>query len=54
MLIFIPCLQDDTPRVYSTSPGPIPIMIAMDHIVVCCNDEGVFVITGQYYQLSIP
>ncbi|KAH0618808.1 hypothetical protein JD844_018292 [Phrynosoma platyrhinos] len=43
-LIFV--LQDDSPRVYPTSPGPIPIILAMDHIVVCCNDDGVFLITA--------
>ncbi|XP_042317829.1 UHRF1-binding protein 1 [Sceloporus undulatus] len=39
-------LKDDSPRVYPTSPGPIPIILAMDHIVVCCNDDGVFVVTA--------
>ncbi|XP_062997535.1 bridge-like lipid transfer protein family member 3A [Elgaria multicarinata webbii] len=39
-------LKDDSPRVYPTSPGPIPIVLAVGHIVVCCNDDGVFVITA--------
>ncbi|XP_061488313.1 bridge-like lipid transfer protein family member 3A [Rhineura floridana] len=39
-------LKDDTPRVYPTSPGPIPVILAVDHIVVCCNDDGVFFITA--------
>nr|XP_060629091.1 bridge-like lipid transfer protein family member 3A isoform X2 [Anolis sagrei ordinatus] len=39
-------LKDDSPRVYPTSPGPIPVILAMDHIVVCCNEDGVFCITA--------
>ncbi|XP_054835874.1 bridge-like lipid transfer protein family member 3A [Eublepharis macularius] len=39
-------LNDDSPRVYPTSPGPVPIILAVDHIVVWCNDDGVFFITA--------
>uniref|UniRef100_A0A8D0B1D5 Bridge-like lipid transfer protein family member 3A n=1 Tax=Salvator merianae TaxID=96440 RepID=A0A8D0B1D5_SALMN len=39
-------LKDDCPPVYPTSPGPIPIIIAMDHIIVHCSDEGVFFVTA--------
>lgn len=33
---------------YHTTPGPVPIILAMDHIVVHCKDDGIFFITGQY------
>ncbi|XP_044300545.1 UHRF1-binding protein 1 isoform X2 [Varanus komodoensis] len=39
-------LKDDSPRVYPTSPGPVPIILAVGHIIVSCNDDGVFVITA--------
>ncbi|KAM6454827.1 bridge-like lipid transfer protein family member 3A isoform 1-T1 [Liasis olivaceus] len=39
-------LKDDSPRVYPTSPGPVPIILAMDHIVVHCKDDGMFFITA--------
>lgn len=35
-------LKDDTPPIYPTSPGPIPIILAMEHIVVTRSDDGVF------------
>ncbi|NWZ17418.1 URFB1 protein, partial [Agelaius phoeniceus] len=38
-------LKDDTPPVYPTSPGPVPITLAMDHIVVRRRDDGVFYLT---------
>ncbi|XP_034978050.1 bridge-like lipid transfer protein family member 3A isoform X1 [Zootoca vivipara] len=37
-------LKDDSPRIYATSPGPVPLILAVDHIVVCCDDDGVFCI----------
>ncbi|NXU52593.1 URFB1 protein, partial [Turnix velox] len=40
-------LKDDSPRVYPTSPGPVPITLAVDHIVVKRRDDGVFYLTGQ-------
>uniref|UniRef100_A0A8D0L272 Bridge-like lipid transfer protein family member 3A n=1 Tax=Sphenodon punctatus TaxID=8508 RepID=A0A8D0L272_SPHPU len=40
-------LKDDSPRVYPTSPGPVPITLAVDHAVVQRGDDGVFCITGQ-------
>lgn len=40
-------LQDDTPPVYPTSPGPVPITLAMDHIVVRRRDDGIFYLTGE-------
>lgn len=40
-------LQDDTPPIYPTSPGPIPIILAMEHIVVTRSDDGVFHIDGE-------
>ncbi|NXI94366.1 URFB1 protein, partial [Psophia crepitans] len=38
-------LKDDSPRIYPTSPGPVPITLAVDHIVVKRKDDGVFYIT---------
>ncbi|XP_060045630.1 bridge-like lipid transfer protein family member 3A isoform X1 [Erinaceus europaeus] len=35
-------LKDDIPPIYPTSPGPIPITLAMEHIVLKRNDDGVF------------
>lgn len=40
-------LQDDSPPLYPTSPGPVPITLAMDHVVVRRRDDGVFYLTGQ-------
>ncbi|NWH56219.1 URFB1 protein, partial [Geococcyx californianus] len=39
-------LKDDSPRVYPTSPGPVPITLAVDHVVVKRRDDGVFYLTG--------
>ncbi|KAM9369413.1 bridge-like lipid transfer protein family member 3A isoform 1-T1 [Phaethornis superciliosus] len=39
-------LKDDSPQVYSTSPGPIPITLAVDHILVRRRDDGVFYLTA--------
>ncbi|NXM35634.1 URFB1 protein, partial [Oxyruncus cristatus] len=39
-------MQDDSPRVYPTSPGPVPITLAVDHIVVRRKDDGVFYLTA--------
>ncbi|XP_062482547.1 bridge-like lipid transfer protein family member 3A isoform X2 [Pezoporus occidentalis] len=39
-------LKDDNPQVYPTSPGPIPITLAVDHIVVKRRDDGVFYVTA--------
>ncbi|KFO95077.1 UHRF1-binding protein 1, partial [Calypte anna] len=38
--------QDDSPQVYSTSPGPIPITLAVDHIIMKRRDDGVFYLTA--------
>jgi len=35
-------LQDDTPPIYPTSPGPIPITLATEHLVLKRGDDGVF------------
>ncbi|KFO54995.1 UHRF1-binding protein 1, partial [Corvus brachyrhynchos] len=40
-------LKDDSPPVYPTSPGPVPITLAMDHVVVRRRDDGIFYLTGQ-------
>ncbi|NXX87251.1 URFB1 protein, partial [Urocolius indicus] len=40
-------LKDDSPRVYPTSPGPVPITLAVDHVVVKRRDDGVFYLTGE-------
>ncbi|NXK56772.1 URFB1 protein, partial [Chauna torquata] len=40
-------LKDDSPRVYPTSPGPVPITLAVDHIIVKRRDDGVFYLTGE-------
>ncbi|KAM6236917.1 bridge-like lipid transfer protein family member 3A isoform 2-T2 [Porphyrio hochstetteri] len=39
-------LKDDSPRVYPTSPGPVPITLAVDHVVVKRRDDGVFYLTA--------
>ncbi|XP_053102206.1 bridge-like lipid transfer protein family member 3A isoform X2 [Hemicordylus capensis] len=39
-------LKDDSPRIYPTSPGPIPIILAVDNVVIHCKDDGVFFITA--------
>ncbi|NXE40253.1 URFB1 protein, partial [Ptilorrhoa leucosticta] len=38
-------LKDDSPPVYPTSPGPVPITLAVDHVVVRRRDDGVFYLT---------
>ncbi|NXW93758.1 URFB1 protein, partial [Alopecoenas beccarii] len=40
-------LKDDSPRVYPTSPGPVPITVALDHVIVERRDDGVFYVTEQ-------
>uniref|UniRef100_A0A8C5P0N5 Bridge-like lipid transfer protein family member 3A n=1 Tax=Jaculus jaculus TaxID=51337 RepID=A0A8C5P0N5_JACJA len=35
-------LKDDIPPIYPTSPGPIPITLAMEHVVLKRGDDGVF------------
>ncbi|KAM4815783.1 bridge-like lipid transfer protein family member 3A isoform X1 [Urocitellus parryii] len=35
-------LKDDIPPIYPTSPGPVPITVAMEHIVLKRSDDGVF------------
>ncbi|NWI70775.1 URFB1 protein, partial [Todus mexicanus] len=40
-------LKDDTPRIYPTSPGPIPITLAVDHVIVKRRDDGVFYLTEE-------
>ncbi|NWT02598.1 URFB1 protein, partial [Mionectes macconnelli] len=40
-------MQDDSPRVYPTSPGPVPITLAVDHVVVRRKDDGVFYLTEE-------
>nr|XP_033775116.1 UHRF1-binding protein 1 [Geotrypetes seraphini] len=39
-------LKDDSPQVYPSSLGPIPITLAIDHILVQRKDDGVFYITA--------
>ncbi|XP_054251974.1 bridge-like lipid transfer protein family member 3A isoform X2 [Indicator indicator] len=39
-------LKDDSPQLYPTSPGPVPITLAVDHIVVRRRDDGVFYLTA--------
>ncbi|NXG78181.1 URFB1 protein, partial [Baryphthengus martii] len=39
-------LKDDSPRIYPTSPGPVPITLAVDHVVVKRRDDGVFYLTA--------
>ncbi|XP_039421181.1 UHRF1-binding protein 1 [Corvus cornix cornix] len=39
-------LKDDSPPVYPTSPGPVPITLAMDHVVVRRRDDGIFYLTA--------
>ncbi|NXN10887.1 URFB1 protein, partial [Indicator maculatus] len=43
-------LKDDSPQLYPTSPGPVPITLAVDHVVVRRRDDGVFYLTGQQQQ----
>ncbi|KFO89630.1 UHRF1-binding protein 1, partial [Buceros rhinoceros silvestris] len=40
-------LKDDSPQIYPTSPGPVPITLAVDHVIVKRRDDGVFYLTGQ-------
>ncbi|NXU85522.1 URFB1 protein, partial [Xiphorhynchus elegans] len=40
-------LKDDSPPVYPTSPGPVPITLAVDHIVVRRREDGVFYLTEE-------
>ncbi|NXH66084.1 URFB1 protein, partial [Hydrobates tethys] len=42
-------LKDDSPRIYPTSPGPVPITLAVDHVIVKRRDDGVFYLTGQQH-----
>lgn len=35
-------LKDDIPPLYPTSPGPVPITLAMEHVVLKRDDDGVF------------
>ncbi|NXK96822.1 URFB1 protein, partial [Formicarius rufipectus] len=46
-------LKDDSPRVYPTSPGPLPISLAVDHIIVRRRDDGVFYLTEEK-PVSVP
>ncbi|KGL81314.1 UHRF1-binding protein 1, partial [Tinamus guttatus] len=39
-------LKDDSPQVYPTSPGPVPITLAVGHVTVKRRDDGVFCLTG--------
>nr|XP_009513247.1 PREDICTED: UHRF1-binding protein 1 [Phalacrocorax carbo] len=39
-------LKDDSPQVYPTSPGPVPITLVVDHIIVKRRDDGVFYLTA--------
>uniref|UniRef100_A0A8C9L3Q9 UHRF1-binding protein 1 n=1 Tax=Pavo cristatus TaxID=9049 RepID=A0A8C9L3Q9_PAVCR len=43
-------LKDDSPQMYPTSPGPVPITLAIDHVLVKRRDDGVFYLTGQKCQ----
>lgn len=40
-------LQDDIPPIYPTSPGSVPITLAMEHIMLKRSDDGVFHIDGE-------
>lgn len=40
-------LQDDIPPIYPTSPGPIPITLAVERVVLTRSDDGVFHIGGE-------
>lgn len=40
-------MQDDIPPIYPTSPGPVPITLAMEHVVLKRSDDGVFHIGGE-------
>ncbi|XP_058520239.1 bridge-like lipid transfer protein family member 3A isoform X2 [Ochotona princeps] len=35
-------LKDDIPPIYPTSPGPLPITVALEHVVLKRGDDGVF------------
>lgn len=35
-------LKDDIPPIYPTSPGPVPITLAVEHLVLKRSDDGVF------------
>ncbi|XP_075835788.1 bridge-like lipid transfer protein family member 3A isoform X1 [Microtus pennsylvanicus] len=35
-------LKDDIPPIYPTSPGPVPITLAVEHLVLRRSDDGVF------------
>lgn len=39
-------LKDDSPQIYPTSPGPVPITLAVDHVLVKRRDDGVFYLTA--------
>uniref|UniRef100_H0VTC0 Bridge-like lipid transfer protein family member 3A n=1 Tax=Cavia porcellus TaxID=10141 RepID=H0VTC0_CAVPO len=39
-------LKDDIPPIYPTSPGPVPITLAMEHVVLKRSDDGVFHISA--------
>ncbi|XP_048203869.1 UHRF1-binding protein 1 isoform X2 [Perognathus longimembris pacificus] len=39
-------LKDDIPPIYPTSPGPVPVTVAMEHIVLRRSDDGVFHISA--------
>ncbi|NWR63019.1 URFB1 protein, partial [Bucorvus abyssinicus] len=40
-------LKDDSPQIYPTSPGPVPITLAVDHVIVKRRDDGVFYLTAE-------
>ncbi|KAI1230965.1 hypothetical protein IHE44_0008402 [Lamprotornis superbus] len=46
-------LKDDSPPVYPTSPGPVPITLAIDHVVVRRRDDGVFYLTASQGKDSV-
>lgn len=35
-------VKDDIPPIYPTSPGPVPITLAVEHLVLRRSDDGVF------------
>ncbi|XP_031461598.1 UHRF1-binding protein 1 [Phasianus colchicus] len=39
-------LKDDSPQIYPTSPGPVPVTLAIDHVLVKRRDDGVFYLTA--------
>ncbi|XP_015740625.1 UHRF1-binding protein 1 isoform X1 [Coturnix japonica] len=45
-------LKDDSPQIYPTSPGPVPITLAIDHVLVKRRDDGLFYLTAPHREDS--